>query len=228
MKTYREPMGPSDDYFNEDYGKNRERPDFTRIDMAHYPRIEQFNYFKQSGLSFSTTVNINITLRFAGEQDVPLILDFIKALADYEHMLDQVTATEGLLRKSLFVDKRAETIICQYKGVDAGFVLFFHNYSTFLGKSGIYIEDLFVKPEFRGKGLGKTMLKYLARLCLERGGGRLEWWCLDWNKPSIEFYKSQGATPMSDWTTYRVDGERLQKLAGMDRGSVSRSVSSIM
>jgi GNAT superfamily N-acetyltransferase len=158
-------------------------------------------------------VNDDIVLRFAEEDDIPLILEFIKNLADYEHMLDQVTATPELLRKSLFVDKRAETIICEYKGANAGFALFFHNYSTFLGKSGIYLEDLFVKPEFRGKGLGKTLLKFLAHLSLERGGGRLEWWCLDWNKTSIDFYKSQGATPMTDWTVYRVDGERLQKLA---------------
>jgi GNAT superfamily N-acetyltransferase len=159
------------------------------------------------------SINDDITLRFGEEKDLPLILELIKALAEYEHMSEQVVATEELLRQSLFVDKRAETLICQYKGADAGFALFFHNYSTFLGKSGIYLEDLFVKPEFRGKGLGKAMLKFLAHLCLERRGGRLEWWCLDWNKPSIEFYKSQGALPMSDWTVYRLDGQRLEDLA---------------
>ncbi|AEF82917.1 GNAT family N-acetyltransferase [Leadbettera azotonutricia] len=163
--------------------------------------------------SVSITINADIRLRFAAEEDVPLILEFVKALAEYEHLLDKVTATEEGLRKTLFKDRRAETVICEYQGKPAGFALFFHNYSTFMGKPGIYIEDLFVKPEFRGKGLGKILLLYMAKLAAERDCGRLEWACLNWNEPSIAFYKSQGAVPLSEWTTYRVTGDTLRSLA---------------
>lgn len=153
-------------------------------------------------------------LRFASENDVPLILEFIKGLASYERLLDEVSATEEILAESLFKRKAAEVIIAEYEGVPAGFALFFHNFSTFLGKPGIYLEDLFVKPEFRGKGIGKTLLSFLAGLTLERNCGRLEWACLDWNEPSIKFYRQLGAVPMEDWTVYRVTGEALKELAG--------------
>lgn len=152
-------------------------------------------------------------LRLANEEDIPLILDFIKELADYENMLDQVEATEEILRESLFVKKVAEVIIGEYRGDPIAFALFFHNFSTFVGKAGLYLEDLYVKPEMRGKGIGTTLLSYLAKLAMDRDCGRFEWWCLDWNKPSIEFYKSKGAIPMDEWTVYRVDGDALGSLA---------------
>lgn len=152
-------------------------------------------------------------LRFAEINDVSLILEFIKELADYEKMLHEVVATEEVLIESLFERKMAEVIIGEYKNKPVAFALFFHNFSTFLGRPGIYLEDLYVKPEMRGKGIGKLMLSFLAKLALERKCGRLEWWCLDWNKPSIEFYKQMGAVPMDDWTVYRVHNEALDKLA---------------
>ncbi len=151
-------------------------------------------------------------LRFAQEGDTALILEFIKELARYEKMLDMVVATEDILRDSLFHKKAAEVIIGEYKGEPVGFALFFHNFSTFLGQAGIYLEDLFVKPEMRGRGMGKLMLSFLARLALERNCGRLEWWVLDWNEPSINFYKSMGALPMDEWTVYRVTGDNLKSL----------------
>ncbi len=156
-----------------------------------------------------------LTIRFAGEKDVPLILEFIKSLADYERMQDDVVATEEILMESLFKRKAAEVVIAEYDGIPAGFALFFHNFSTFLGKPGIYLEDLFVKPEFRGKGIGRLLLSFLAGLVLERDCGRLEWACLDWNEPSIKFYKQLGAVPMQDWTIYRVTGAALKDLAGL-------------
>lgn len=152
-------------------------------------------------------------IRFAEEKDSPLILWFIKELADYEKMLPEVAATEEILREALFERKAAEVIIGEYQNQPAAFALFFHNFSTFLGRPGIYLEDLYVKPEMRGKGMGKMMLSFLARLAIERKCGRLEWWCLDWNKPSIAFYKRIGAVPMEDWTVYRVSDEALTKLA---------------
>lgn len=152
-------------------------------------------------------------IRFAEEKDVPLILEFIRELADYEKLLNEVVATEEILRESLFERKMAEVIIGEYKKEPVAFALFFHNFSTFLGRPGIYLEDLYVKPEMRGKSIGKKMLSYLAKLCVERKCGRLEWWCLDWNTPSIEFYKKMGAIPMDEWTVYRVCGDALNKLA---------------
>ena len=151
--------------------------------------------------------------RFAEEKDTALILRFIRELAAYEKMENEVVATEKLLREWIFEKKKAEVIFVLDGGREVGFALFFHNFSTFLGRAGIYLEDLYVMPEYRGKGYGKGLIKELARIAVERGCGRLEWWCLDWNKPSIEFYLSLGAEPMSDWTTYRVAGETLQKLA---------------
>ena len=151
--------------------------------------------------------------RFAEEKDTALILQFIKGLADYEKMNDDVVATEELLKEWIFEKNKAEVIFALEDGVEVGFALFFHNFSTFLGRAGIYLEDLYVKPEHRGKGHGKGLLKKLAQIAVERGCGRLEWSCLDWNKPSIDFYLSLDAEPMEDWTTYRVAGNTLSKLA---------------
>ena len=151
--------------------------------------------------------------RFAERKDVPLILYFIKELADYEKMLDEVVATEQQLEQWLFDKNKAEVIFSMEDGKETGFALFFHNFSTFLGRSGIYLEDLYVKPEYRHKGYGKGLLKKLAEIAVERGCGRLEWWCLDWNRPSIDFYLSMGAQPMEDWTVYRIAGDTLTKLA---------------
>ena len=151
--------------------------------------------------------------RFAEENDVSLILYFIKELAKYEEMLGEVVATEEILKEWIFDKKKAEVIFALEDGIEVGFALFFHNFSTFLGRSGIYLEDLYVKPEFRGKGYGKALLKKLAQIAVERGCGRLEWWCLDWNKPSIDFYLSLGAEPMKDWTVYRIAGSTLTQLA---------------
>ncbi|OLN28815.1 GNAT family N-acetyltransferase [Desulfosporosinus metallidurans] len=152
-------------------------------------------------------------LRVADLKDVPLILEFIKELAEYEKMSQDVVATEEALRESLFERKMAEVIIGEYKDKPVSFALFFHNYSTFLGRPGLYLEDLYVKPEMRGKGIGKIMLSFLAKLAIERKCGRLEWWCLDWNEPSVKFYKQLGAAPMDDWTVYRVSDETLDTLA---------------
>ncbi len=158
----------------------------------------------------------NLTFRYASEQDCALILSFIRDLASYEKMPDQVVATEGLLREWLFERKKAEVIFACEDGKEVGFALFFHNFSTFLGRAGIYLEDLYVLPEHRGKGYGKAILKELARIAVERECGRLEWWCLDWNRPSIDFYLSLGAEPMSDWTVYRITGDKLPELAGAE------------
>ena len=155
----------------------------------------------------------NLNFRYANEKDTGLILKFIRELAKYENMLDDVVATEELLREWIFEKKKAEVIFALEDGKEVGFALFFHHFSTFLGRGGIYLEDLFVKPEYRGKGYGKGLLKKLAQIAKERGCGRLEWWCLDWNKPSIDFYLSLGAEPMDEWTTYRIAGETLDKLA---------------
>jgi len=151
--------------------------------------------------------------RPAESADAALILEFIRDLAEYEKMQDEVVATEGLLREWIFEKKKAEVIFAMDGGREVGFALFFHNFSTFLGRAGIYLEDLFVKPEFRGRGHGKGLLQELARIAVERGCGRLEWSCLDWNKPSIDFYLSLGAKPMDGWTVYRVTGEGLKHLA---------------
>ena len=154
-----------------------------------------------------------MTIRYAEEKDTGLILDFIKGLAEYEKMSDEVVATEAILKEWIFEKKKAEVIFAVVDGKEIGFALFFHNFSTFLGRAGIYLEDLFVQPEYRGNGYGKALLKKLAEITVERGCGRLEWCCLDWNKPSIDFYLSLGAEPMSDWTIYRVTGDTLQEMA---------------
>ena len=156
-----------------------------------------------------------LAIRAALEEDAPLILQLIKELAEYEKLSHEVVATEGSLRKSLFGERRfAEALIGEIDGKPAGFALFFHNFSTFLGRPGIYLEDLYVRPEFRGSGLGRALLVYLARVAQERGCGRLEWSVLDWNEPAIGFYKSVGAAPVEGWTGYRVTGEALEELGG--------------
>ncbi|MBA3415527.1 MAG: GNAT family N-acetyltransferase [Chloroflexia bacterium] len=153
-------------------------------------------------------------VREASEEDVPLILSFIRELAEYEKLSHEVVATEEELRKSLFGERRyAEVLIAEHDGSPAGFALFFHNFSTFLGKPGVYLEDLYVNPAFRGAGVGKKLLVHLASLAKRRGCGRLEWWVLDWNEPSIGFYKNLGATAMDDWTIYRLAGTALDDLA---------------
>lgn len=151
--------------------------------------------------------------RFAERKDTPLILEFIKELADYEKMLQEVAADQATLEEWIFDKQKAEVIFALEGEKEVGFALFFHNFSTFLGRAGIYLEDLFVKPEYRGKGYGKALLKKLASIAVERKCGRLEWWCLDWNEPSIGFYLSLGAEPMSDWTVYRIAGDTLANLA---------------
>ena len=153
-----------------------------------------------------------VTFRKAVREDVPLILEFIKGLAEYEKMSDEVVATEEILDEWLFDKEKAEVIFAIAEGEEVGFALFFHNFSTFLGRAGIYLEDLFVKPKYRGNGYGKAILKRLAQIAVERGCGRLEWSCLDWNQPSIDFYLSLGATPMSGWTGYRLTGETLANI----------------
>ena len=155
-----------------------------------------------------------LTFRQAEEKDAGLILYFIKQLAEYEHMSDEVVATEELLREWIFEKKKAEVIFALENGEAVGFALFFHNFSTFLGRAGIYLEDLFVLKEHRGKGYGKALLKKLAQTAIERGCGRLEWSCLDWNTPSIDFYLSLGARRMDDWTGYRMAGAQLAGFAG--------------
>ena len=154
-----------------------------------------------------------LSFRYAQREDTALILKCIRALADYEHMLDEVVADENLLEEWIFDKQKAEVIFAVEDGEEVGFALFFHNFSTFLGRAGLYLEDLFVLPEHRGKGYGKAILKKLAAIAVERGCGRLEWWCLDWNKPSIDFYLALGAQPMSDWTVYRITGDTLTALA---------------
>jgi GNAT superfamily N-acetyltransferase len=164
-------------------------------------------------------MDVTTTFRIerATERDVPLILSLIKALAEYERMAGEVTATEEGLRQTLFGPHPSAEVVIAYAGrTPAGFALFFHNYSTFLGKPGIYLEDLFVVPEARGHGYGRQLLAYLARLASERGCGRLEWSVLDWNETAIGFYKKLGAVPMEDWTIFRLTGDGLHELAGQD------------
>ena len=153
------------------------------------------------------------TIRYAKEEDTPLILDFIRRLADYEKMSDQVAATEDLIREWVFEKKKAEVLLGEEDGKPVAFALFFHNFSTFLGRAGIYLEDLFILPECRGKGYGKVIMKELAKIAATRGCGRLEWACLNWNESSLAFYRSLGAEPLTEWTTCRLSGETLQELA---------------
>ena len=154
-----------------------------------------------------------LTFRYAVRKDIPLILQFIRDLAEYEKLLDEVVADEATLEEWIFDREKAEVIFAMKEGKEIGFALFFHIFSSFLGRAGLYLEDLFVLPEYRGKGYGKQILQKLAAIAVQRKCGRLEWWCLDWNQSSIDFYLSLGAEPMSDWTVYRISGDTLQDLA---------------
>lgn len=152
-------------------------------------------------------------IRHAVPEDTRLILDFIKKLAEYERCLDEVVADESTLYNSLFVEKSAEVIIAEEDGMPIGFALFFHNFSTFVGRKGLYLEDLFILPEKRGLGYGKRILKYLARLAVERNCGRMEWICLDWNAPSLAFYRKIGAFPLDEWTVQRMTEDVMHEFA---------------
>ena len=153
------------------------------------------------------------SIRFAKADDVSVILAFTKELAEYEKLLHEVVATEELLHEWIFEKQKAEVLIAEYDQEPIGFALFFHNFSTFLGRAGIYLEDLYITPAMRGRGFGRAMLNHLAKLTKKRGGGRLEWVCLDWNQPSIDLYLSLGAKPMDGWTTFRMTGDALTALA---------------
>lgn len=153
-----------------------------------------------------------LAFRLARREDCGLILQFIRGLAEYEKMSELVVADEQLLEKWLFDERSAEVLFAVLDGREVAFALFFHNFSTFLGRAGLYLEDLYVLPEHRGRGYGKALLRQLARIARERGYGRMEWWCLDWNRPSIDFYLSLGAEPMRDWTVYRLSGATLEAL----------------
>ncbi len=155
-----------------------------------------------------------LTFRFAVKEDAATILYFIRQLAEYERMSNEVVATEALLEEWIFDKQKAEVLFAMADGKEIGFALFFHNFSTFLGRAGIYLEDLFVLPEYRGKGYGKAILSELAKITVQRGCGRLEWCCLDWNQPSIDFYLSLNAVPLSDWTIYRLTGNSLLEMTG--------------
>ena len=161
------------------------------------------------------TIDNRTIIRFANETDVKVILFFIKELAEYEGMIDKVEATEELLMQTIFHEKKAEVIICEYDNKPVGFALFFHNFSTFLGKPGIYLEDLYVIKEMRHRGLGKRIISVLGKIALARNCGRLEWWCLDSNAKSIEFYLGLGAKAMLDWTVYRVSGNDLLNISNI-------------
>lgn len=154
-----------------------------------------------------------LSFRYAEEKDSELILYFIKEIAKYENMLDEVDATVDLIKKGVFETKIAEVLFIQEDNKEVGFALFFHNFSTFTGKPGLYLEDIFIKEEYRHKGYGKATLKKLAKIAIDRDCARFEWVCLDWNEPSIQFYTSLGAKPMDEWTIYRLSGEALKKLA---------------
>jgi GNAT superfamily N-acetyltransferase len=163
-------------------------------------------------------MDVTNVLRIASatERDVPVILQMIKDLAEYERMSDQVQATEAGIRETLFGARPAAEVVIGFAGdVPAGFALFFPNYSTFVGRPGLYLEDLFVRPEFRGHGFGKQLLAHLAKIAVDRGYGRFEWSVLDWNEPAIGFYKRLGAVPMDDWTIFRITGDALTRLAGV-------------
>ncbi len=162
-----------------------------------------------------TKRDIRVKIRPAEEKEAGKVLEFIKYLAEYELLPGEVTATEELIRENVFHKHGAEVVFAEIDGTPVGFALFFHNFSTFLGKPGIYLEDLFVKPEHRGKGVGKDLLMYLAKLAIERGCGRFEWAVLNWNQSAISFYESLGARPMNEWKIYRLSGTDLERVAGM-------------
>ncbi|BDH85014.1 GNAT family N-acetyltransferase [Lactococcus lactis] len=152
-------------------------------------------------------------IRFAVERDVPIILELIQELADYENLLAEVEATEEILKENLFIEQKAEVIIAEIDHKVIGFALFFSNFSTFLGKPGMYLEDLYIRPQYRNYGYGKQIISYLAWLAVDRDYGRLEWWCLDNNTSSIGFYNSLGAVSMDEWTVFRLSGQGLKDIA---------------
>lgn len=154
-----------------------------------------------------------IEIRQATEKDIDIIFNFIKELAIYEKLENDVTATEDLILETLFKNDKADVLIANYDSNPVGMALYFYTYSTFLGRIGIYLEDLYVKEEYRGKGIGKLLIKNLAKICLDNGYGRLEWSVLDWNKPSIDFYESLDAKPQTEWIKYRLEGKSLKKLS---------------
>lgn len=155
---------------------------------------------------------MELSFRFATREDVPLVLAFIRELARYEQLEHEVVADEATLERELFDERGAEVVFAVEGGREVGFALFFHNFSTFLGRRGLYLEDLYVRPECRGRGVGTALIRELARIACGRGCGRLEWWCLDWNEPSIRFYRSLGAVPMDEWTVFRISGDTLREL----------------
>ena len=161
-------------------------------------------------------MNDNFAIRPARLEEAGLVLEFIKKLAVYEKCADEVVADEATLRHSLFVEHSAEVVFAEENGEVIGFALFFHNFSTFVGRKGLYLEDLFILPEKRGKGYGKAMLKYLARLAVERNCGRMEWICLDWNQNALKVYRSIGAIPLDEWTVQRLDEHALKSFAAED------------
>jgi GNAT superfamily N-acetyltransferase len=174
-----------------------------------------FTRTEKGEVSVVATDTPGFQIQSATESDVPVVLGFIKKLAEYERLSSEVFATEELLRETLFGERRTAEVAIGYLETRAvGFVLFFHNYSTFLGKPGLYIEDLFVDEDYRRRGYGRALLLHVARLAKERGCGRLEWAVLDWNQPAIDFYKKLGALPMSEWTVFRVTAKSLDELAG--------------
>lgn len=158
-------------------------------------------------------MNNSFNIRKAQPGEEGLVLEFIKKLAEYEKCADEVVADEATLRQSLFEERSAEVVFAEEDGVVIGFALFFHNFSTFVGRKGLYLEDLFIIPEKRGKGYGKALLKYLAKLAVERNCGRMEWICLDWNKPALTVYRSIGAIPMDEWTIQRLNEQTLKQFA---------------
>jgi GNAT superfamily N-acetyltransferase len=171
---------------------------------------------RPSGVKNMAVASKNLLIRPATSEDVPLILDLIRGIAEYEKLSHEVVATEDLLREHLFGPRPAAEVLLAYvDGNSVGFALYFPNFSTFLGRPGVYLEDLYVRPEMRGKGVGKALLREVARVAARRNGGRLEWSVLDWNEPAIKFYKSLGAVPMDEWTVHRVTGDALRKLADL-------------
>ncbi len=162
------------------------------------------------------TDKANFVIRLATCEDLTLIVQLIRELAIYEKMEDQAIADETILDEWIFRKQSAEVVIAELGGIPIGFALFFQNFSTFMGRAGLYLEDLFVRPEYRGRGFGKALLIHLAKIAQKRNLGRFEWVCLDWNQPSIDFYLSLGAVPMSDWTIYRLSGDTLEHLANMN------------
>lgn len=158
-------------------------------------------------------MNSKFTIRQAKPEETGIVLEFIKKLAEYEKCSDEVVANEATLYHSLFVERSAEVLFAEEDERIVGFALFFHNFSTFVGRKGLYLEDLFILPEKRGRGYGKALLKYLAKIAVERNCGRMEWICLDWNKPALKVYRSIGAVPMDEWTVQRLDETALRKFA---------------